>query len=181
MGHFFNERDFHKNKLHNCKSVDIHSFKSGKQWENEANTFAAELLMYKPWFGDFIRQRKINIELIKDVAGHFDVSLTAAAFRYAEIGKYPVAVIMSTNGVVKWSKINEYFPFKWIPNGYKVKSDSAAYDYFAGKEVQTCEDLMPAHTWFSEDYKVDKNTYLYEQNFVMKNYKSVLTLLWESD
>ncbi len=181
LGHFFNEKDFNKNSLHNCNAPDIHFFKTKKQLENEANKFAGELLLYKPWFGEYINKRKINMELIKDISGYFDVSLTSAAIRYASIGKYPAAVILSSNGKVKWSCINEYFPFKWIPNGYKVREESAAYDYFAGNEVQTCEDLMPAHVWFSDDRKVDKSTYLYEQNFVMNNYKSVLTLLWESE
>ena len=57
----------------------------------------------------------------------------------------------------------------------------AAYDFFAGKVTQECEDLMPAFTWFAEDYTCRKDVYLYEQNVPMKNYGSVLTLLWESE
>ncbi len=182
MGHYFNERELLKNKnYHNCGIDDLSSFKSKKQAENKANDFAADLLMHKPWFSKFIVKRKINMELIKETAGHFNVSLTAAAIRYASIGKYPLAVIMSRDGKVVWNYINEYFPFKWIPNGYRVRKESAAYDFFAGNEVQTCEDLMPAYVWFGEDNRCRKEVYLYEQNLVMKNYKSVLTLLWESE
>ncbi len=95
--------------------------------EGDANEFAAELLMHKPWFRDYVRNKKINFELIKDIAINFNVSLTAAAIRYASIGKYPAAVILSKNGKVAWSYISEYFPFKWIPKGYKVRKESAAY------------------------------------------------------
>lgn len=135
--------------------------------------------MYKPWFQAFIRNRPISFDLIKGVSEYFNVSLTAAAMRYVFIGQYPVALILSKNGQVVWSAINEYFPFKYIPAGYKVRKESAAYDYFEGKEIQTCPDLIPAHTWFSEDYKCKRDFYLQEQNVVMYNYNCVLTLLWE--
>ena len=175
LGHFINERE--KRFLsHSCSFVDLFG---KKIHESNANKFAAELLMHKPWFGSFVKDRKINMDVLKELAEYFNVSLTAAAIRYAEIGKYPVAVILSRNGKVEWKYINEYFPYKWIPAGYKLREESSAYDYFLGKEVQTCDDLVPAHTWFSEDFKCPKDVYLCEQNVVMKNYNSVLTLLWQ--
>ena len=54
--------------------------------------------MHRPWFNKFIIERKINMELIKDIAKYFNVSITAAALRYVNIGKYPIAVIMSEEG-----------------------------------------------------------------------------------
>ena len=181
MGHYFNEREIRNNKFYKCSNADIFSFKSPKQYENNANEFAASLLMYKPWFSEFIKKRKINFSLLKETASEFNVSLTAAAIRYVEIGTYPAAVILSTEGKVNWSCCSEYFPFKWIPRGYKVREESAAYDFFNGKETQECEDLMPAFTWFAEDNRCRNDVYLYEQNVTMKNYNSVLTLLWESE
>ena len=184
MGHYFNE----KLKIQNSKFWGILNFRengntllSSEGREGDANTFAAELLMHKPWFSEFIKNKKINFELIKDIASEFNVSLTAAAIRYANIGKYPAAVIMSKEGYVSWSYKSDYFPFKWIPKGYKVRRESAAYDFFAGNEMQTCEDLIPAYVWFAEDSKCREDVYLHEQNVAMPNYHSVLTLLWESE
>ena len=184
MGHYFNE----KLKIQNSKFWGILNFRengntllSSEGREGDANTFAAELLMHKPWFSDYIKNRKINFELIKDIAGSFNVSLTAAAIRYANIGKYPVAVILSKEGKVAWSFIGDYFPLKWLPRGYGVKKDSAVSDFFNGKEMQTCADLVPAYGWFADDYKCRKDVYFYEQNVAMPNYHSVLTLLWESE
>ena len=195
MGHFFNEREFLTvdTKKYNCNSDDISAFKISKTREDNANSFAVELLMYKPWFSDYIRKREINFELIKEIARNFNVSLTSAAIRYSEIGKFPIAVILSRDGKKVWSSINEYFPFRWIPKEYAVRKESAAYDFFAltpypspkgrgeYKEMQTCADLIPAYTWFAEDYKCRQDVYLYEQNVAMPNYNSVLTLLWESE
>jgi Zn-dependent peptidase ImmA (M78 family) len=174
LGHFINEREKRFLK-HSCSFIDIYG---RKVHENNANIFAAELLMHRPWFNKIILNRPVNMELIKEIAEHLGVSLTAAAFRYTEIGQYPAAVIMSREGKVAWSSINEYFPYKWIPKNYIVRNDSSAYDFFNGNEVQTCDDLVPAHTWFSEDKNCNATDYLYEQNIVMKNYNSVLTLLW---
>ncbi len=179
MGHYFLERNLVNGK-HNCMIDDLYSFKTTKKHEDDANQFAAELLMHKPWFSDFISKREINMDLIKETAYYFNVSLTAAAIRYAEIGKYPIAVILSKDAKVQWSYFNEYFPLKFIPKGYFVRKESIAYDYFNGEEVQTVYDMVPAHTWFSEDFKCPRDMYLYEQSLVMRNYKSVLTLLWES-
>ena len=178
MGHYFNESKG-LNGMYGCMADDIYSFKSRKRSENEANEFAAELLMYKPWFSDYIRNKEINMDIIKDIANHFEVSLTAAAIRYTEIGKYPAAVILSKDGKVQWSTCNEYFPLRFIPKGYFVRKESIAYDYFKGNEVQTEYDMVPAHTWFSQDFKCPEDLYFYEHSVVMKNYKSVLTLLWE--
>ncbi|MCZ7612758.1 MAG: ImmA/IrrE family metallo-endopeptidase [Ignavibacteriaceae bacterium] len=182
LGHFINERDKRFVK-HSCSFIDIYG---KKVHENNANIFAAELLMYRPWFNKLILNRPVNTDLIKETAEQLGVSLTAAAFRYAEIGQHPVAVIMSRDGKVDWSYINKYFPYKWIPKGYIVRKESSAYDFFTAlkksqpiTDIQTCDDLVPAHTWFSEDHKCPKDVYLKEQNVVMRNYKSVLTLLWQ--
>jgi Zn-dependent peptidase ImmA (M78 family) len=174
MGHFYLEKKEHFNK-HICRFANIYS---KEKLEADANKFAAELLMHRPWFNKIILNRPVNMELMKEVSENFGVSLTAAAIRYAEIGQYPIAVIMSHDGKVEWNYINEYFPFNWIPEGYRVRKESSAYDFFNGKEAQTCDDLVPAYTWFSEDSNCKSSTYFFEQNVVIKKHNSVLTLLW---
>lgn len=184
MGHFFNEHDAFRfyekyvSKKYSCGFEEFYGKKNNAK-EKDANEFAGELLMYKPWFQDFIRNKPVNFDLIKEVSEYFNVSLTAAAIRYVFIGQYPVALILSKNGKVVWSAINEYFPLKYIPVGYKVRKESAAYDYFIGKETQADYDLVSAQTWFGEDYNSRSDIYFYEQNIVMYNYNCVLTLLWE--
>jgi len=194
LGHYCNEKlnlayrqaGIKNYKLMQCKPDDIYSYNVKKVSENNANIFAAELLMFRPWFNKIILNRPVNMDLIKETAEQLGVSLTAAAYRYAETGQYPVAVIMSRDGKVEWTYINEYFPYKWIPKGYIVRKESSAYDFFTAlkknqpiTEIQTCDDLVPAHTWFSEDFKCPKDVYLKEQNVAMPNYGAVLTLLWE--
>ncbi len=207
VGHYFNEKDAltqplpkgeekaltptlsqgargqiqKENRVYNCTADDLFSFKVNRRREDNANMFAAELLMHRPWFTDFTAKREINFELIKEAAEYFNVSLTAAAIRYANISKHPVAIILSREGRKAWSYISDSFPYKWIEKGYKVRNESAAHYFFKGKETPTEANLIPAFAWFSGDVKCRKDVYIYEQNVVMKNYNSVLTLLWESE
>lgn len=191
IGHFFNEKYLRLadpgfdvsnfENLYRCVENDFTNANRIKKHETKANEFAAELLMYRPWFNDFIIKRQINFELIKELANYFKVSLSAAALRYVNIGKYPTGIIYSKDGRVIWSSFHDYFPFKFIPAGYAVHKDSAAFDFFAGRTMQTCFDLVPAKAWFASDFKSRADVYLYEQNVAMPNYNAVLTLLWESE
>ncbi len=194
LGHFENEKIRYKN----CSLNDVFSFKNNTANESAANDFAAELLMHEPWFIEYTKNKKLNINLLSDCAKQFSVSLSAAAFRYAEIGSTPCAIIMSTEGVVKWSSINKSFPYQFLRNGARVDKWSYAYDLHKAMhgyklnrssyeqmiqkfaEVPKEEDV-PAFAWFNEDFllKGDKNKRIMEANFAMQNFNSVLTLLWE--
>ena len=57
MGHYFNEREIRNSAFYKCSSRDIFSFKSPKLYENDANEFAASLLMYKPWFSELLKRK----------------------------------------------------------------------------------------------------------------------------
>lgn len=185
MGHFFNERklfSFYKNYVlqkYECGFEEFYGKNKGNNREAEANEFAAELLMHKPWYQNFIRNKEINFDLIKEAAEYFNVTLTAAALRYVFIGQYPVGLIMSREGKVIWSAVNEYFPLKYIPANYKVRKYSTAYEYFNENKIDEEINVVSADVWFGEDFKLRNKIYFYEQNMFMRKYDSVLTLLWE--
>ncbi|BDQ02790.1 ImmA/IrrE family metallo-endopeptidase [Ignavibacterium sp.] len=176
LGHFLNER---KKDIRSCTSSDLLSYKSKKEFERNANIFAAELLMYEKWFWEFTRGKIPGAKLIKDCAEYFKTSLTSAAIRYAEIGNHPVAIILSKDKKVIWSAINKNFTFQWIPAGYKVNANSYAYDYFTTGQMDTDINEVLADAWFLEDKLYRRNYRMYEQNMYLTNYKSVLTILWE--
>lgn len=190
LGHYFNEgvnpltgkKRSNYYGLRGCSHKDLNFYGGLKNHEAEANIFASELLMPKEWFLKFTGRTRINVKLLQDVTEYFGVSITAAALKYAETGAFPIAIIMSHKGEVKWSRINEYFPFKFIPQGYRVNSSSVAFDYFAGKEIDTDPDLVTPDAWFREDFEYGRkaNVMMYEQNVVMGSYGAVLTILWES-
>ena len=46
---------------------------------------------------------------------------------------------------VKWSRINKYFPFKWIAVGYEVNRNSYAFDIFQqfNNQSSICNQQSP--------------------------------------
>jgi len=181
-----------------CGFEDVLGVKRTSRTETAANDFAAELLMHKPWFEEFTKSKKLSLTLLSECAEHFTVSLSAAAFRYAEIGNAPCAIIMSTDGVVKWSSINKSFPYQFLRNGLKVHNMSYAFDLHKAMhnyKLNLCsfdqmkrnfaevpkEEDIPAFAWFNEDYSLNgnQNIRIMEANIAMHNYNSVITVLWE--
>ena len=180
MGHFFLSKNSEISK-HGCSYDSLGNYNENKNHEAEANRFATEFLMHKPWFSKFIKNTPVCMELIKQISEEFQVSITAAAIRYAEIGQYPIAVIMSKDNLVQWSVINDNFPCKYLPVGTPVTKDSIAWDYFNGNEMSVEEDLILAKNWFKGDFRCNQSTYFYEQSISIPVTDSVLTILWESE
>jgi hypothetical protein len=135
--------------------------------------------MPEEWFVKFTKGKKFDKKLLSLTAGYFDISFSAAALRYAEIGNHPVAVIISKDGSVKWSRINKYFTFHFIKNGSKVNNLSYAYEFFNDEKIPDEPEEILADAWFAEDFNYKKDYFIYEQNIPMYRYNSVLTLLWE--
>ena len=181
MGHFF----CHNKNMKGCSQPDLLTFRSTQSIEQSANDFAGELLMPTEWLIEFTKKEKPGINLLKNTAEYFNVSISAAALKIAVMGNHPVAVIMSTGGKVKWSSINKYFPLHWIPAGYEVNNNSYASDIYKemneGKTLTTDygSNEVLADAWFLEDRNYKKDYFMYEQNIPMPNYNSVLTILWE--
>jgi Zn-dependent peptidase ImmA (M78 family) len=180
MGHFFNEK--HKAEhLQGCSSSDLISYQSKKHNEDNANIFAAELLLYKPWFIEFTQKEEISIELLRGTANYFKVSLTATAIRFTEICQSPAAFIFCTDRKVQWYIASKLFPFKFISKYFSVPTESLAYKLFNGEHKITEKRLVRAKVWFKNDTKCGNGTYLFEQCISMPNYRSVLILLTLSE
>ena len=177
LGHFYNSGK--KDSSYFCNGLDIRGVRQNISAEVDANEFAAELLMPEEWFCSYTKGRKFEKSVLSDLAGYFGVSLSAAAMRYAEIGGHPVAIIMSKDGIVKWRRINAYFPFKFIRPGSKVTPSSYAFEFYEGKKIPTEAETILADAWFWEDQNYKKDYFLFEQNIPMYNYNAVLTILWE--
>lgn len=176
IGHFINERN--KN-LTGCTSEDLAGLNSKKEFERDANVFAAELLMRDEWVWKFTAKRIPGAKLISDMSEYFTTSLLSAAIRYAEIGKHPTAVILSKDKKVVWSVLNKDFTFKWLPAGTPINGNSYCAEYFNDGTMDTVVNKVLADAWFLQDKFYRRNYYLYEQNIYLNAYNAVLTILWE--
>lgn len=176
LGHF---------KLHrNAKLFSICDEKAFIDWhgsrphEKEANVFAAELLMPAPLFEEEARWTQMSADTIERVACTFDVSFTAAAIRYVELDISPSAVVFSQRGEIRWTRVSEDFPYRWIPIGSQVKSFSGAGEYFAEGSTSPEPEETPVEAWFGDD-DLPRGKHCFEQCVAMPRYDAVLSLLWK--
>lgn len=176
LGHF----RLHKNtRLFNCEKEVFFNWQAKGSQESEANIFAAELLMPEIFFKRFVTGKMISLNLLSETANYFKTSLTSTAFRYADIGTHPIALVFCTDGLVSWSNINKDFTYQFIPHGMKVSKNSYAYEFFNNLPVPQTPEEIPLDAWFSNSYKYQSNKFIFEQCFPLPEFNAVLVLLWE--
>lgn len=179
IGHEFGHFRLAKEREFYCNNSDIMNFWQHKNHEQESNIFAAELLMPEEWIKQFVKWKGEALETLEEAAVMFGTTLSSMSLRYAECGKFPMAVIFSQDGRVKWSRISEDFPLQWVEIGQKVNDYSKASDFYKGKEIGKDKEDILADAWFAKDNNFEKGKYFYEQNVAMKRLNGVLTFVWD--
>ena len=55
------------------------------------------------------------------------------------------------------------------------------YNLFEGKPIPQSPEEIPLDAWFSESYKFQPNTFIFEQCLKFAELNSVLVILWEGN
>jgi hypothetical protein len=94
--------------------------------EQEANEFASYLLMPANDFRVQVDGQRVNIDLISHCANRYATSLAASVLKLIDFIDRPVAVIVSENGVVKWSRSSQHALRLglWFKRGTSLPDDS---------------------------------------------------------
>ena len=79
--------------------------------EQEANIFAAWLLMPANLIREEFRHCKWNTETLRNLGSRFECSLQASALRYVSLNARPIAFVVSRDGMIIWSGKSESAPF----------------------------------------------------------------------
>ncbi len=147
--------------------------------EKEANVFAAELLLPGDLFVRKVKNKKLELTLIEEVAAYFGASKTATFLRYKDLGQYPVMVIFVEDGIIKWKSHSHDFPYKWLIIGSKLPAYTVAGDYYYRQVEEKKPAKVDAIEWFPEDYACQKaeKAKLWEQCFPSTP-NSIVTCLW---
>lgn len=115
--------------LHTSES----GFTSHHWYEQEADHFAAELLMPADLFREAIRGTMIGLPAIKNLAETFETSITSTAIRYAQITPDPVAIIVSAEGRIRYcfaSPCMKTIRADWIERATMVPTASETGRHF---------------------------------------------------
>jgi Zn-dependent peptidase ImmA (M78 family) len=147
--------------------------------EVEANEFAAELLMPRNKFVDFTSNSKFGVELILETAKYFESSITSTSIKYADFGNDPVAMVYTSNGKIKWKRINESFPFTFIQSNLPVPAYSSVNDYFKNGIKSYSPITIDAFNWFYADFAIEKfpNSKLTEEIFYIDSLNAAIVYL----
>lgn len=156
LGHFF--IDDHRNALAAGAAPSHPSlceYESKLLVEQQADAFAANLLMTEPQFRQKARGLGTGLTAIRSLAHAFTASVTSTAIRYASLGIEPCVVIKWNSGRVSWKWVadslwNDGFR-KIIDAKAEIVAGSATAKAFAGEQPPNkgfFESVTTAAYWF---------------------------------
>ncbi|MCW5941961.1 MAG: ImmA/IrrE family metallo-endopeptidase [Fimbriimonadaceae bacterium] len=159
-----------------CTAGDIAAYK-GSGIEQEANAFAAELLMPTPMLAKTLRYASPTIQLAIEVAATFGTSLTAAAIRVVELIDCPAIVVLSSDNRVSWAVSSpKARPYYSVKRGDRVEGGALAWNCLTELDELEQPETVDASTWFSRDRDAQRLE-VWEQSAVLGDYDLVLSIV----
>jgi hypothetical protein len=176
LGHLIMHRD--KKKILTDTNLTLSEFTAKEIIEVEANAFASEYLMPENEFRRLC-DRKLDLKQIKRISDNFHTSITATLLRFKDIGNYPIAVIYSEKGFIKWKFFSEDFVLSFIPPNSQIPYNTIAYDIYQSRYNESEPELVNAIDWFPNDFNIKqfKNWKFFEYSFKVSK-TGILTCLW---
>lgn len=174
LGHYVFEKTL---SILSCDDSDLRNSKNFK--EALPNQFAAEFLMKRDWFTEFISGKELDFNLMIETSNFFNTSLMSCCIRLTQLTDKAVAFVFTRDGKIEWKALSTSFPF-WKFNN-KLNDLSYTSDYFKnGKRVTTVNEV-DVDAWFRNDNARRAGDRILEENFYMPKYNGVLTMLKGGD
>jgi Zn-dependent peptidase ImmA (M78 family) len=146
--------------------------------EQEANEFAAGLLLPEKIFAPICRDMDPSMEGVQELAERFNVSIMATARRFIEYCYSPAAVVWTERRQIRWFQRNE--PFEdlgfFVNVNSMIEGSTVASSFFDGEYMPTSSEIIKASAWMMEGGYKDMP--IREQCVPMPKYNGVLSLLW---
>lgn len=173
LGHF--EAHPNVSYLGFCTGDDLRADYHSSGREPEANAFAAELLMPEALFQKSVDGvAKPAWKAVQALAAGYQVSLTAAAYRFVELSWERVALFICKDGKVVTSRGRRDFGTR-LKKAQPLHNASLTSDYFAKKKVWPGAQTVSAEAWSPNARGSEE---VMEELFVMDSYGLVLALVW---
>ncbi|MDX2086353.1 MAG: ImmA/IrrE family metallo-endopeptidase [Kofleriaceae bacterium] len=157
-----------------CTDDDMTSAYRESGHEQEANAFAAELLMPESLFGRGCDVPRVSWQPVERLATAFEVSLTSAAMRFVELCPERVALVCSKDKRILWSWRGPDFG-KRIERGRELDTYSLAIDFWEKGSVPKGPETVSASAWIDG---ASDNAELVEHAIAFNSIGWVLSLLW---
>ncbi|MFC5410679.1 ImmA/IrrE family metallo-endopeptidase [Larkinella bovis] len=178
LGHYF--MDDHRYALQNGKTPSHPSFNHLFQKnpvEQEADYFASCLLMPSGLFRQQCYRLPLSETLLVTLANHFQTSISSVIFRYFNLNQYPMAIIISKNGLINRVMATIDFPFRKKPvKDSPVPPSTVAGEYFYQNKSYNSAEILYADDWFSDDTASSQQ--IFEKCYYIKR-NSILSIIWK--
>lgn len=179
LGHYHIPRHKEAGLRLSCADADLRAAdQSARRLEWEANDFAAELLMPFRLFSEDAERREPTIAsaLFLSGASMYDVSVTAAAWRYVQVSAEPCALVLSENGRVEWVARSRSFRIPLPSCGDRLLPDTAAASVFRGEVACPHPEPVAISAWGAAAPWTSGE--LVESTLAIPTFNQVLSLLW---
>lgn len=145
--------------------------------EWEANDFAAELLMPARLFAADADLRTPSFSSVYELASPslYDVSVTAAAWRFVQTTGEACALVVTVDGVVQWAARSRSFRYSLPSNGQQVLAETIAAALLRGERAIPDAEAVPPHAWLEHG---GEDTEVFESTHEIRQTGQVLSLIW---
>ena len=148
--------------------------------EKEADYFASCLLMPHEKLRKFTGGRKFSLKIIEEISDAFQVSLTSAVIRFADIGTHEILAVFSKGNTVQWYCKSDDFP--QLPHkfkaGHKLPPTSVAGELYSKPDRKFLDkELVDVEDWFHYREWAPNNQ-MYEQCFYSDTFDFAISLIW---
>lgn len=144
-----------------------------RDYEAEANAFAAELLMPASLLRRTCEVSPVDLAVPRRIANDYNVSILASAIRFTELASERCAAVFSVGRRVKWFAPSSTFT-RAIERGKLLDATSLAWDYFANGTLADEPQPVPADAWLDTSADVE----IVEHSICSHELGTVLTMLW---
>lgn len=144
-----------------------------RDYESEANAFASELTMPYRLVRELCRSSRVSLDVPRQIANTFHMSILASAIRVAELSPEPCAAVFSSRRRVVWAAESATFPER-ILRDRPIANGSVAAQFWESGNIDDCATSVPAKVWV----KTRRSSEIVEHAVASSEYGTVLSMLW---
>jgi Zn-dependent peptidase ImmA (M78 family) len=168
VGHFF--IPWHSSQ---CACYKIGDFNSSNSDENEADVFASELLIPSSTIIERTKGKGITLELIKELAQEYNVSLAAMARKIIDnTDEKVIALIYYSNGTKLIQSKSKSFDLNLKPG--VIKTSAAKELLLSRYGNESMKRIVSVDVWFQENTNEFE---IVEESLCQPNFNRVFTIL----
>lgn len=181
LGHFFLEGHIDHVLPKDGTHESLAGFISADPYEQEADSFAAGLIMPEALFKKALDKTEIGLPAVESMATSCRSSLTATAIRYAELTDQAVAAILSTGPTIDYcilsDKMKSLPGLTWLRKGSPVPKNTATARFNADRQRVAAGDHMLAEIDIQDWLGGSRSVIANEEVVGLGRYGKTLTVL----